>query len=191
MTKLPNWVDLLVIICLLVTCYNGFGRGLIGELLNLVGAVCATVLALNFYVVIASWLAPWMRLDPILATWLIFWGFFVMLLVIAHQLCRRLTQVVKWERLHWAIQGLGLVLGGIRGLWWSGFILVALVSSGFLYLQDSVEKESVLGPRLVTLARDQLTSVADLFPGAPSKRQVLIPPAKALPKSPAEKKPSR
>lgn len=190
MTKLPNWVDLVIVICLLITCYNGFGRGLVAELLNLAGAIFATALALNYWEVVAGWLTPWMRLDPILAKWLIFWALFVILMVLAHQLCRRLTQVVKWERLHWAIQGLGLVLGGIRGLWWAGFILLALTSSGFLYLRDSVEQESVLGPRLVILAKDQLTSVADRFPGAPRRRETLIPPAKALPKSPSEK-PSR
>ena len=107
---------------------------------------------------------------------------FLILIFAVHMIIRRVTNVIKWERLHWAIQGLGLMVGALRGLWWSGLILAVLTSSGVTYLQESVEKRSVLGPRLAQLARVQLEQVADRFPGASLRGPFLIPPMKPVAK---------
>jgi len=89
---------------------------------------------------------------------------------------KRLTEVIKWERLHWAIQGLGLMLGALRGLWWSGMILVVLTASGITYLQESVEQRSVLGSHFAQVARESIQRIADRFPGASLRGPVLVPP---------------
>ena len=174
----PNWVDLIVATVLLRTSYNGFGRGLLSELLSLAGAVSATVFAVNYARVVAQAASPWIWFDQTIAGFVVFVGLFLILIVLVHIVIRRLTEIIKWERLHWAIQGLGLVLGALRGLWWSGVILVVLVSSGVTYLQDSVEQRSVLGPRLAQVARENLERVADRFPGASLRGPMLVPPLK-------------
>ncbi len=175
MTIWPNWVDLIIVTVFLRTCYSGFGRGFLAEVLNLVGAVSATALTLNYAGVVTEWLRPWFWFDANVATFLVFGGLFLILIFAMHVIIRRVTDVLRWERLHWAVQGLGLILGALRGLWWSGVILIILTSSGFAYFQDSVEK-SVLGPRLVTMSRDGIERLADRFPGAQRRGATLVPP---------------
>ena len=175
MTNWPNWIDLIVVTILLKTCYSGFGRGFLAEVLNLIGAVSATALTLNYASVVTDWLRPWFWFDANVATFLVFGGLFLILIFVVHVIVRRMTEVLNWERLHWAVQGLGLVLGALRGLWWSGVILVVLISTGFAYLHDSVDK-SVLGPRLVTMSHESLGRIADRFPGAAYRSTTLVPP---------------
>lgn len=174
----PNWVDLIVVTILLRTSYNGFGRGLLSEILSLAGAVCATIFTVNFSHLVTQRVSPWIWFGQTIAGFVIFMALFLILIFVVHVVMRRLTEVIKWERLHWAIQGLGLMVGALRGLWWSGVILAVLTSSGVTYLQESVEMRSVLGPRLAQLARVQLEQIADRFPGASLRGPVLIPPMK-------------
>ena len=175
----PNWVDLLIITLFLRTCYSGFGRGFLAEVLNLLGAVTVTVVAVNTWSPLARWLKPWLQMKPTLGTFIVFGLLFLGTLVLVRMGINRLTELIKWERLHWAIQGLGMILGGLRGLWWAGLILLICASSGFGYLRESVETESILGPRLVGLSREGLGRIADRFPGSQSGRRVLIPPMRS------------
>ena len=181
MTILPNWVDLIVVTVFLIACYNGFGRGLVVELLILLGAISVTALTINYSGLAARWVQSYWSAQPMLTAVLVFWGLFLILVVAMRFLLRTLTSAIKWERLHWSIQGIGLLLGGLRGLWWVGFILIALSSSGVPYLQQSVEERSVLGPRLLAAARVSLKQVADVFPGAEFQSAALIPPLQPAP----------
>jgi uncharacterized membrane protein required for colicin V production len=175
-TTWPNWVDLIIVTILLRTSYNGFGRGLLAEIFSLGGAISVTTLAINYSNLVTQWVRPWVWFDATVAGFVVFIGLFLILIFGVHLIIRRLTEVIKWERLHWAIQGLGLMLGALRGLWWSGVILAVLTASGVTYLQESVEQRSVLGPRLAQMARDSLERIADRFPGASLRGPVLIPP---------------
>ena len=175
-TTWPNWVDLVIVIILLRTSYNGFGRGLLSEILSLAGAVCATIFTINGANQVTRWVSPWVWFNQTVAGFIIFIALFLILIFAVHVVIRRLTEVIKWERLHWAIQGLGLMLGALRGLWWSGVILVVLTASGITYLQESVEQRSVLGPHLARVARDSIERIADRFPGASLRGPVLVPP---------------
>lgn len=183
MTKWPNWIDLVIVIVIFKTAYNGFGRGVLAELLKFSGAVVGTAFLLNYWRMAADQAVPWIPLNPTLAAFLVFWGLFIILLVILHVVVKRLCDLMKWERLHWSIQGIGLILGGLRGLWWSGFMLLAMVLSGVPYLHKSVESDSVLGPRLAKIARTGFVQVADQLPGAQHRGEVLMPPAQSPPAS--------
>lgn len=177
-TTWPNWVDLVIVIILLRTSYNGFGRGLLTEILSLAGAVCATIFTINYVNLVTRWVSPWVWFNQTVAGFIIFIALFLILIFVVHVVIRRLTEVIKWERLHWAVQGLGLMVGALRGLWWSGVILTVLTSSGVIYFQESVEQRSVLGPRLAQMARAHLEQIADRFPGASLRGPALIPPLK-------------
>lgn len=177
MTVWPNWVDLIVITTVFIGCYNGFGRGLLAEILNLIGAASVTSIAINYWSVIASKVQPWVPMvSPIVAGFAVFWLLFLSLWLVSHVLIKRITDVVKWERIHWLIQGIGLILGAIRGAWWSALILVTVSTSGFAYLQQSVEERSVTGARFSARARASLEEVANRFPGAEQRGKALIPP---------------
>ncbi len=88
---------------------------------------------------------------------------------------KRVAGVIKWERVHWLLQGMGLLLGGLRGLWWSGFLLIVLASSGFNGLRQSVEERSLIGPQLLPVARRSLEQVVERFPGALPRGSDLVP----------------
>ena len=179
MTTWPNWVDLIVIIVIFRTCYIGFGRGLLTELFYLAGAVSVTALSVNYAGLVTSVVRPWVSwADPTIAAFVIFWAVFFSLLFAVHQLVKFLAAFIKWERLHWFIQGIGIALGALRGLWWSGFLLLVFVSSGLTYLKASVEERSILGPRLVGLSRESLERVANQLPGSEHRGETLVPPVK-------------
>lgn len=181
----PNWVDLIVIICVARGCYSGFAHGLVTEILTGIGAVAVTVLTVSSWSVVLGWLTHWLpRLPlPILAP-AVFWGVFLIVLVGMRILLRALVRLVKWERLHWLIQGSGLVLGGVRGLWWAGLIVLAFTTSGFAYLASSVQERSVLGPRLVRIFHAALETVVDRLPGAQERKSSAIPPVNTMPHAP-------
>ena len=178
MTTWPNWVDLIVITLLLVKCYGGFHRGFLTELFRSIGAVAVTALTVNYSGVVANWVQPWLKFDPVVVTFLVFWLLFLGLMFIRRWLLNLVAQAITWERMHWTTQGLGLILGALQGFWWSGVILLALSSSGFTYLAQSVEERSVSGPQLLTIARESLERVTDHFPGGEGRGPTLMPPAK-------------
>ncbi len=183
MTVWPNWVDLLIVTIISITCYRGFGRGFLGELFNLAGAISATVLTLNYSSLVTKWLRRWVLwFNPTITAFIVFWAVFLILMVAVHMVVRRVAHLVKWEPLHWFTQAIGLTLGGLRGVWWSGFLALALSLSGFIYAQQSVEERSVLGPPLLRMYRPRLEQIADRFPGKGFRGNTLMPPAKATPR---------
>ena len=178
MNTWPNWVDLIIIIVVLRSSYNGFGRGLFAEILNLLGALTITALTVNYAGLLTRVVQPMVWFNPMVTGFLVFWLLFLICLLAVHLLLRRVTEVIKWERVHWVLQGSGLVLGGLRGLWWAGFIVLTLTSSGFVYLRESVEDRSVLGPNVMETAQRYMKHVIDQFPGARYQGETLIPPIK-------------
>ena len=176
MTVWPNWIDLIIVTTIWIIGYNGFGRGLLAELLNLIGAVSVTAVTVNYSSVVTSWL---LRLplwfSPSVSAVSAFWGLFLSVWWGVRLVLKRVANVIKWERFHWLFQGGGLVLGGLRGLWWSGFILLVFSSTGVPFLRASVEERSVLGPRVLHVFRTSLERVTDRFPGAQHRSVDLIP----------------
>ena len=156
--------------------YNGFGRGFLAELLNLIGAVTITALTVNYAEMVSGVLRSWIPIPPPVAAVVGFWGLFLILWYAARAVRKRVTQVIKWERFNWFIQGVGLLLGGLRGLWWAGFILLVLSTSGYSFLVESVEKKSVLSPRLLNSFRISLEQTGNRLPGARLRGTVPVPP---------------
>lgn len=179
MTTWPNWVDLIVIIFVLRGCYVGFNSGVAAELLHGLGAVGMTAASIGYWPIVARWLQPWMgAFSPIISNLIVFWLLFLVWLFALRRLITAVLTVVKWERLHWLLQSVAVVLGGLRGLWWSGFVLIVLTSSQVVYFQASVEERSVLGPRVVELSHQYLELVSDQLPGAISRTEMPVPPMK-------------
>ncbi|MBI4341112.1 MAG: CvpA family protein [Candidatus Omnitrophica bacterium] len=172
---MPNWVDLLLLILLFRGCYVGIEHGAFAALLNGLAAVSATVLTMNTAPVAWSTAHAWLPVRGPVVQAVMFWTLFVVSLLILQALVRRLTSVVKWERLHWTTQGLGLLLGAARGVWWIAVALTACASSGLPYLQASAGERSVVGTALREPARELLAIVADRFPGAAGRGETLIP----------------
>ena len=131
-------MDLIVLIILVRTGYSGYERGLLAELLHLAGVVMITALTLNYAPAASAWIEVFVPWRPAWLPAILFWVLFLTLLGVKQLLIKSFTSAVKWERLHWAIQGLGVPLGLTRGVWWVGLSLLALAGSGIPYLQQSV-----------------------------------------------------
>lgn len=177
-TAWPNWVDLIIVTIVLRTSYVCLSRGIFSEFLDVFGLISITALTVNFAEAISRGMQSQVALHPIVFTYVVFWVFFLSLIVIARVIFRRLTAIIgKWEPIHWMIRWVGLLIGAGRGLWWAGFVLIALTSSGFVYLRESVETRSLLGSRMIDVSRQTLERVADYFPGAAQRSEHLMPPA--------------
>lgn len=176
MSSLPNWVDLIVLTIVLRGCYSGFGRGFLAELLACTGAVITSIVAINYWSPLATWLSPWLAMNPRLGGFMVFVLLFLTMLITVRLVTTRITALLQWERLHWIVQGMGMLLGGLRGMWWSAMFVVLCVASGFTYLQVSVENQSVLGPGMLRLANEHIRRVSDLAPGSHWRVPTLIPP---------------
>ena len=175
MTPWLNWIDLVVLTILIRTLYSGFSRGVLTELLTLVGAVVITVVAVVFWRPVASWIGPWLWLSRPVVGVLVFWGLVLGCWFGVRQLRAIAGRLLAWQNFHWANQGVGACVGGVRGFWWAGFVLVVLVSSGYPFLEEAVTKRSVLGPRILRVFRPCLDQVAGFMPGATSRGGTLMP----------------
>ncbi len=157
-------------------CYKGFTRGAISEILRLGGAIGTVALAINYA---AAAVSQW----PLLAEWgergagavTVFWGLLSVLFVCVQFLMRLIVRLIKPPASHWSLRAVGLLVGSVHGLWWSGVLLVALSSSGAVYLRNSVEERSILGRRLRPPSEMCLRWVADRLPGAAGRGDQLIP----------------
>ena len=186
MTAWPNWIDLVLVTILLRTCYSGYGRGFFAEALNLLGIVTATALACNYHEPLARMVSPWWRGDPAGLAFLLFLTLLLATLVLSHVAFRKLTDLIKWERVHWTTQWLGLAFGAIRGLWWSGLLLKICLAVGVPYLEQSVQERSRLVPYVMPISTQGIEWVVDAFPGRPVRKE-LIPSMKLkLPRLPEE-----
>ncbi len=152
----------------------GFGRGFLPELINLLGIVGATVAAAVFHRLIAQWISPWWRSDPPTLDLACFLVILLVLTVLVRVVTKKLAEAVTGKHLHWTIQGIGIALGGVRGLWWSGLVVSLLLALGDPYFKASVSERSVLAPHLEPVFADALDRVVSWLPNPPS-RKALIP----------------
>ncbi|HEX9780588.1 MAG TPA: CvpA family protein [bacterium] len=172
---MPNWVDLAILIVFWRGCYGGLARGLFPELVRLAVAVVITALTLNYAGIVIVTVQPLLG-GGLLAQFLLFLAFFLTLVLIARLTIRQVAKLTELDKRTWGLHALGLLVGGVRGLWWAGCLTVLLVSTGVPYLRASVMDRSLIGGRLTGIAERTLVGVADRFPGAGFRSRVLIPP---------------
>lgn len=164
----PNWVDLVILTIVLTASYRGVGRGVLAELFNLVGVVSATALSCNYYPLASEKIAPWLSVvKPEILTF----STFLILLVVARCVlvgivARLLVRLIKCDVTSWITNTGAFLLGGLRGLWWSGLLLLILLATDTPYLKESIEARSLAGPRLVQLSQHSVGWVTQHYPGA-------------------------
>ena len=178
MTFWPNWVDLIVVIILLTSCYNGFSVGIFTGTLRCMGLVLVTLVTVNFSSVATNWIQSWIRLQPVLTAFLAFWLIFFTLVLVIRIVINAIARVIKWEPVNLLTQWLGLLLGGVRGVWWAGLFLLALSVSGVIPFQESIEQRSMSTPYLLPVFHECLEDLSDRFPGAGNRYPTLFPPVR-------------
>lgn len=175
MASLPNWVDFVILILLLRATYVGYDGGVSAAVLNLLAAVSATSLAINYAMPLWSFVHAWVPLYDAVGQWISFWLLFLACVVGMQWLVRQITGAAKGERIYSITQLLGVVFGVLRGFWWSAVFLIALTSSGLPYLIESAEQRSILGPKMTASSRELVDRVSLQYPGAENRHESLIP----------------
>ena len=94
-----------------------------------------------------------------------------------HRVVLKVASFIKQEPRHWAVRGLGLLVGGVGGFWWTSLVVSIMLSLGMPYLTQSIEERSIAGPYLAQFGGKSIDWVADHYPGA-MRRQGLIPAIK-------------
>jgi len=177
LTALPNWVDLVILILVIRGCYVGFEYGVVTALLQLLGAVSATALSINFGPSFWALVKPWFPIKSSVGAFVVFWFSFAVFAFLISHLVRRIAGLMKWERLNVVLQGAGLICGSLRGWWWSAVLLVGLSSSSIPSLQESAEQRSLIGIQFMPGAREMLRQAIEFFPASPDPNRALFPSA--------------
>lgn len=141
------------------------------EALHLVGLVVATAASGNVAGTLIQWSVRWWRYGPRALDILGSAGAFLLLVLPTFLVIRRCTSLLGRSRVPWFLQGLGLILGSVRGLWWAGVLLVFLLSTGQPYLTRSIAERSLVGGQLVQASRRGIRLVSDRLPGRSSRPQ--------------------
>ena len=92
MKSWPNWVDLVIVSLVLITCYRGYWRGLVAEVFNLAGALLVTSVTLNYGRVIARWVPLSSWIGERAAALVLFWGLFLLLWCAVRLIRKRLRE---------------------------------------------------------------------------------------------------
>lgn len=148
---------------------------MLSELLYLSGLALATAVACNAYEPLARLLAQWVVFDQAKLEFVIFLLVLLVLLLATRFAIKALGALIQWERVHWAVQGLGVIVGGVRGAWAAGVCLLILIATGLPSLVESVKERSLVGPSLVRVSSQYIQQVADWAPHR--ERRELVPSA--------------
>ena len=150
---------------------------MLAEFLHLVGIVGVTILACTFHSSVTRVLAPWVVVvDRDTLDFISFLALLALGWVIVVQCgVRALAKSLAGNQSGLSVPGLGLLVGGARGLWWAGLALLVLLSTGVPYLARSIQERSLLSPRLVTVSRTTLARLVEWTAGARAEGP-LIPP---------------
>lgn len=158
---LDNWVDLLMLVVLLVSALVGVFRGLVFEVMSLLGWLVAWVGAQAA----AAWLSPWVPLGTAgspLRLGMAFVAGFIVLLVLWRLLTWLVQAVVQATPLAPIDRALGAAFGFLRGL----VILLALVLVvGWTALDRSAVWQGSTGVRWMRSVHQALAPVLPPLPG--------------------------
>ena len=169
----------------------GFGRGIVTETVYAAGILLVTALSSNLCTLLTELMSPWWQGDLERLRFICFVLLLLVGLLAMYRVLQKLAPMMLRERLnHWSVQTSGLVVGGIRGLWSAGLVLLLLLALGIPYLAQSVHERSLLAPQIVGATGQSIKNVARWLPGFQSHTSVVPMTKVSLPHLPKELQPS-
>lgn len=165
-----NWVDVLIVIVVLRTCYIGFTRGIGTELIKLAALTVALALGANFHEILAG-LGERVQVPEVVCVVPAYLLIVIVVLWMGHLLNRMIiVKLLKRETPGSTVERLlGLAAGGARGLLAIGALLLMLqavpLGGAADYLNTSVYERSATGAAVVDGARLVIERAANAVPG--------------------------
>lgn len=175
MSTLPNWIDLVIVICIWRVGYVGLAHGMWAELLSLVAAFAVTVLSVNYWPVLFNVVQPYIGTLR-QADFVLFLVVLLLLTLATSVTLRQLLSKFQTQTHDWLYYGIGLVLGVVRGFWLAGFCLIVLSGSGWPYAQASIQQAS-FGSRVEVTVEQAMAAVCRHMPGFHANSDQFVPSA--------------
>jgi len=146
-----NWVDILIIILTIRMCYIGLKRGLGVEVFKFINLCFCSFVAFHFFYSLGEFINNKIPVLPLESTLIFTYLVLILIITVIFIIIRDgFLMVIRTEGDSPASKYLGLILGFIRGLLISGFVIFALLISHIRYLELSC-RASFLGPRVVVM----------------------------------------
>ena len=121
--KIINWVDLIILIIILINVILGFKRGIIAEILTLIGLISAIFLAIFWYSDLSIFLMEQFKWNETLLNVLSFVIIFIGVIIFFRLLENVLTRITALLLLSWINNIGGALFGFIRGTIIVGLLL--------------------------------------------------------------------
>ncbi|MDO8662558.1 MAG: CvpA family protein [Candidatus Omnitrophota bacterium] len=155
--KQINWVDILVLILVVRTCFIAAKCGFPIELFKFLGTLSAIYFSFHYFVILSDYISDWLALGKRLPLEFLQFIIFVLLAIAGYAafilLRSILYRFLKMEAVSSLNKWGGLILGIARGTFLASLIIFAMFISSIDYLRNS-SKSSYSGKRLFMLAPD-------------------------------------
>lgn len=139
-----TYVDYIILGILVLFTIKGLFKGLVHQVMTLVGLIAGLLLAWQFYPVIAG-IAMKIGINPLVSSVVAFIAIYIAVVVTARILAELLGKAIKFLLLGWLNKLAGGVFGLIEGLL---FITIALVLISSTPLQPQIDKYRAKSPIL-------------------------------------------
>lgn len=165
-----NWIDVLVVILILRISYVGFRNGLSHEIFPFSSAIIISIIGLNYYHKIGSYISSNLVKMPIaLSDFLSF-----LILILATGFILKLVRVVldniikvEWHPL---VERLGgALLAMLRAVVVTSLVLITIALMPFSYLQWSIRDRSLIGMYALRAAPEIYDRFSWFIPGIKAK----------------------
>ncbi|MBN2333007.1 MAG: CvpA family protein [Deltaproteobacteria bacterium] len=122
-----NTLDSFIIIVILVSVLMGFYKGFFAEMVALVGLLVSIVLASRYYQVLAPHLEDFITIKP-LASFISFMLILFATMLAFSVLRMAIKKATIQMEMGWADHLLGLLLGLVKGLFFSSIVVLMIIS---------------------------------------------------------------
>ena len=161
--KAINWVDVLVVILLIRTCYVGANVGFTIELQRITGLIAGFVISYYFYKQLGQFIAGNSFISINLAEIFSLIIVLIACLIVIKLLTVLLSKVLKFQFKPQFEKIAGGIIGALRGIFLSSVVLVVLGMLPSNYVQDSITGRSLSGGYIIKVAIGSYNLLAKFF----------------------------
>ena len=148
-----QFLDALSIFFILSTGAIGFRRGLLEELGRLLGLIFATILSLNLYIDLSTFLINWINIDTSILFILSFILIFSIILIITRMITKLIHYLFLSKSTNWVNRFLGVFFGMSKGILFVMIFFWAFEIIPNITIKKIVSEKSIIADHLVQLRK--------------------------------------
>ena len=159
-----NSIDIIILVILGIFCLKGFFRGIIVEVLTLVGLVVAYVIALREMSTVAGWIERVVHLPSLISTALGFFMIFLLIVLFFRWVAGAVRRITQWIFLGWIDRGGGMLFGIFKGALIVSLLILLISLVTFSKELEREQKNSLLFKPVSVVAPAVFTFIKHVFP---------------------------